>query len=129
MEAGPALNTPPNAYHVDVDAFAAAGLGTGLTYDTFHLIPFQVLLGSQRIKTPTPASFTFPRTDSFSVSFARRIFWNQVVEAAYVGTRGRHLVSAMTSNVVPFGALSSGVEGQRRSLECRSIASTSIRAS
>ncbi len=111
VEAGPALNTPPNAYHVDVDAFTAAGLETGLTYDTFHLIPFQVLLGSQRIETPTPASFTFPRTDSFSVSFARRVVWNQVVEAAYVGTRGRHLVSSMASNVVPFGSLSSGVEG------------------
>ena len=33
-------------------------------------------------------SFTFPRTDSYSVSYARRIFWNQVVEAAYVGTHG-----------------------------------------
>ena len=111
VEAGPALNTPPNAYHVGVDAFAAASLGTGLTYDTFHLIPFQVLLGSQIIQTPTPASFTFPRTDSFSVSFARRVAWDQVVEAAYVGTRGRHLVSAIPINVVPFGALSTGVEG------------------
>ena len=111
VEAGPALNTPPNAYYVEVDAFAAASLGTGLTYDTFHQIPFQVLLGSQRIETPTPASFTFPRTDSFSVSFARRVIWNQVVEAAYVGTRGRHLASAIPINVVPFGALSSGIVG------------------
>ena len=93
VEAGPALNTPPNAYHVGADAFYATSLDErGLTYDTFHLIPFQALLGSQIIQTPTPTSFTFPRTDSYSVSFARRVFWNQVVEAAYVGTRGRHLV-------------------------------------
>ena len=45
------------------------------------------------------------------MSFARRIPWNQVVEVAYVGTRGRDLVSAITSNVMPYGALSTGVEG------------------
>jgi Carboxypeptidase regulatory-like domain len=112
VEAGPALNVPPNGYHVGADAFYDTSLGgTGLTYDTFQLIPFQALLSSQIIQTPTPTSFTFPKTDSYSVSFARRIFSNQVVEAAYVGTRGRHLVSAIPINVVPFGALSSGVVG------------------
>jgi hypothetical protein len=106
------LNVPPNAYYVGADAFYDMGpAGTGLTYDTFHLIPLQALLGSQIIQTPTRVSFTFPKTDSYSVSFARRIFWSQVIEAAYVGTRGRHLVSAIPINVVPFGALSSGVVG------------------
>ena len=77
------MNVPPNAYHVGADAFYDTSLGgTGLTYDTVHLIPFQALLGSQIIQTPTPTSFTFPKTDSYSVSFAQRIFWNQVVEAA-----------------------------------------------
>jgi len=56
-------------------------------------------------------SFAFPKTDSYSVSFAQRIFWHQVVEAAYVGTRGRHLVRYIPSSVVPLGALSSGVVG------------------
>ena len=46
VEDGPALNTPPNAYHVGADAFYDTGLGgRGLTYDTFHLIPFAALLG------------------------------------------------------------------------------------
>ena len=42
VEHGPALNVPPNAYHVGADAFYDTSLGgTGLTYDTFHLIPFR----------------------------------------------------------------------------------------
>jgi hypothetical protein len=50
----------------------------------------------------------WPKTHSFSVSYARRIPFNQVVEASYVGTRGRDLVSRSNGNVMPFGALSSG---------------------
>jgi len=112
VEVGPALTVPPNRYYADATAFYDPGLaGTGLTYDTFHLIPFQALLGSQNFPTPTPASFTFPKTDSFSVSFARRIFWNQVIEAAYVGTRGRNLLGYVNINAVPEGALSSGTVG------------------
>ncbi|MEP6917149.1 MAG: hypothetical protein ABJC89_15970, partial [Acidobacteriota bacterium] len=52
--------------------------------------------------------FTFPKTHSFSLSYARRIPGNQVVEASYVGTRGRDLVSRSNGNVMPFGALSTG---------------------
>ena len=108
----PALAVPPNAYNVSVNAFYDPTLGgQGLTYDTVRLIPFTNLMGSQALWTPTPRSFTFPRTHSYSVSYARRIFWNQVAEAAYVGTSGRHLVSQANGNVVPFGALSTGVVG------------------
>ena len=103
---------PPNAYNVGVNAFHDPGLGgQGLTYDTVHLIPFVDLIGSQFIASPTPTSWAFPTTHSFSVSFARRVFWNQIVEAAYVGTRGRRLVSQVNGNVVPFGDLSHGTIG------------------
>ncbi len=106
------LYIPPNAYHVLADAFYDTQLGgTGLTYDTVHLIPLTALLGTQVIYTPTPRSFTFPKTDSYSVSFSQRFFWNQVIEVAYVGTRGRDLVSNVNSNVVPPDTLSSGVLG------------------
>jgi hypothetical protein len=107
-----ALSVPPNAYNLIANAFYDTNLaGTGLTYETVHLIPFSALFGSQSISTLTPHSFTFPRTDSYSASYARRIFWRQVVEAAYVGTSGRHLVSSLNGNAVPFGALESGVVG------------------
>ena len=60
------------------------------------------------INTLTPDSFMWPKTHSFSVSYARRIPWNQVVEVSYVGTRGRDLVSRSNGNVMPYGALSTG---------------------
>ena len=99
VETGQALHTPPNAYHMGADAFYRPSLdGRGLTYDTLHLHPSSALLGvAESSSTPTPDSFTFPKTHSFSVSFARRIPWNQVVEAAYVGTRGRDLVSRVNA--------------------------------
>ena len=59
VEYNPVLNNPPNAYNVTADAFYDTSLGgTGLTYDTVHLIPFTALLGLQMITTPTPQSFT-----------------------------------------------------------------------
>ena len=65
-------------------------------------------LGSIGINTPTPDSFKWPTTHSFSVSYARRIPWNQVVEVAYVGTKGRDLVSRTNGNVMPYGVMSQG---------------------
>jgi hypothetical protein len=107
-----AFSVPPNAINVTADAFTYAGLADqGLTYDTVRLIPYVDVIGTQTLNTITPQSFTFPKTHSYSVSYARRIFWNQVVEAAYVGTAGRDLAGLVNINVVPFGALSSGVLG------------------
>ncbi len=108
----PAARVSPNAYNVGVDAFYDPTLGgQGLTYDTVRLIPFTSLIGSQFLGTQTPGSFAFPTTHSYSVWYARRIFWNQVAEAAYVGTSGRRLVSRANGNAVPVGALSAGVVG------------------
>ena len=76
-----------------------------------RLIPLADVIGTQRLPTITASSFTFPKTHSYSVSYARRIFWNQVVEAAYVGTTGRDLVGLVNINVVPYGAISTGVLG------------------
>ena len=50
----------------------------------------------------------WPKTNSYSISYARRIPWNQVVEAAYVGTQGRDLVSRSNGNVMPYGAMATG---------------------
>ena len=104
------LRLPPNAYAVEADFWNSGGIanGTGLTYDTASLITMASRLGSIGINTPTPDSFKWPTTHSFSVSYARRVPWNQVVEVAYVGTRGRDLVSRTNGNVMPYGALASG---------------------
>jgi hypothetical protein len=104
------LRLAPNAYNVGTDFWAGGGYGNGvgLTYDTVHEATLANRIGSLAINSLTPNSFTWPKTHSFSVSYARRIPWNQVVEASYVGTRGRNLVSRSNGNVMPFGALSTG---------------------
>jgi hypothetical protein len=79
-----------------------------LTYDTIRQLDWTTRVSTLTINTLNPNSTKWPTTYSFSASFARRIFFNQVVEAAYVGTRGRDLVSRRQLNVVPLGALLSG---------------------
>jgi hypothetical protein len=104
------LRLAPNAYQVSTDLWAGGGYGNGvgLTYDTVSQATLANRIGSLSINTLTPSSFTFPKTHSFSLSFARRIPFNQVLEASYVGTRGRDLVSRSNGNVMPFGAMNSG---------------------
>ena len=104
------LRLPPNAYAVEADFWNSGGIGNGqgLNYDTASLITMESRLGSIGINTPTPDSFKWPTTHSFSVSYARRIPWNQVVEVAYVGTKGRDLVSRTNGNVMPYGIMSQG---------------------
>jgi hypothetical protein len=104
------LRLAPNAYVVNTDFWAGSnyGNGLGLTYDTIKEATFASRLSSLGISSLTDNSFTWPKTHSFSVSYARRIPWNQVAEVSYVGTRGRDLVSRSNGNVMPFGALSSG---------------------
>jgi hypothetical protein len=104
------LRLAPNSYQVVTDFWAGGGYGNGvgLTYDTVSEATLANRIGSLGINSLTPKSFTFPKTHSFSMSYARRIPWNQVAEVSYVGTRGRDLVSRQNGNVMPFGALSSG---------------------
>ncbi len=104
------LRLAPNAYQVRTDVWAGGGYGNGrgLNYDTVSEATLANRIGSLGINTLTPDSFTWPKTHSFSVSYARRIPWNQVVEASYVGTRGRNLVSRSNGNVMPYGAMNSG---------------------
>jgi hypothetical protein len=104
------LRLAPNAYNVGTDFWAGGnyGNGLGLTYDTAHEATLANRIGSLGINSLTASSFTWPKTHSYSISYARRIPGNQVIEASYVGTRGRQLVSRSNGNVMPFGALSSG---------------------
>jgi hypothetical protein len=105
------LRMAPNAYNVGVGYKDALAQPIGLpflSYDNVRQIAMQQRLGSLAINTPTPDSFSWPITHSFSVSYARRVPWQQVVEVAYVGTRGRDLVSRSNGNVMPYGVMSSG---------------------
>ena len=104
------LRLAPNAYQIATDFWAGGnyGNGLGLTYDTIREATLANRIGSLGLVSLTPDSFTFPKTHSFSLSYARRIPWNQVAEVSYVGTRGFDLVSRSNGNVMPYGALNSG---------------------
>lgn len=104
------LRLAPNAYNVSTDLWNGGGFGNGvgLTYDTASEATLASRIGSLGINSLTPDSFTFPKTHSFSVSYARRIPFNQVLEASYVGTRQRNLVSRSNGNVMPLGSLATG---------------------
>ena len=107
------LRIPPTSYVVSTNSGAASNLGggVGLTYDTIRQLDWTTRVSTLSINTLNPESNKWPTTYSFSTSYARRIFFNQVIEAAYVGTRGRNLVSRRALNVVPLGALLSGTIG------------------
>jgi hypothetical protein len=107
------LHLPPAVYSIGVGQGDASnyGNGLGLTYDTVHEATLANRGGSVSINSLTPDSFKFPKTHSFSLTYSRRIPFDQVVEVAYVGTRGRDLVTRVNGNVVPLGSLTSGVIG------------------
>jgi hypothetical protein len=104
------LRIPPTSYAVGIGSGDAAGLGNGvgLTYDTIRELDWTTRVGSVGLNTLNPDSNKWPKTYSYSVSYARRVFFSQVIEAAYVGTRGRDLVTRRNLNVVPLGSLLSG---------------------
>ena len=113
VEYDPATKLPPASYRINQDAGGGAnyGGGVGLTYDTVREATLATRLGTSDVFSMDPNSFTFPKTHSFSLSYARRIFFNQVIEGSYVGTRGRNLVSQINRNAIPEGALLQGQVG------------------
>jgi hypothetical protein len=107
------LHLPPAAYSITTDTYAGStyGNGIGLNYDTAREATLANRISGLGINTLTDSSFKFPKTHSFSVSFARRLPFDQVIEAGYVGTRGRDLVTHVNGNAVPEGALLQGLIG------------------
>ena len=76
-----------------------------------RLIPFADVIGTQGLPTITAGSFTFPKTHSYSVctrgASSGTRWWKPPTSAP----RGRDLVGLVNINVVPYGALSTGVLG------------------
>jgi Carboxypeptidase regulatory-like domain/TonB-dependent Receptor Plug Domain len=102
------IRMPPQGRNVTFGSGDAAG---GLSYDNIPgLDPFSKLGPGNLISVDT-RSKDFPTTYNFSGSVARRLFWSQVLEIGYVGTRGRHLNEGINANVIPEGTLSSGIIG------------------
>jgi hypothetical protein len=109
------LRVPPAYIPITQESWGGSGYShngqqVGLTYDTLAQ-SYADRINNISPRTLSEDSWTFPKTHSFSISYARRIFFNQVAEVAYVGTRGRDLVGQVNVNAVPQGALLQGTIG------------------
>src|SRR6185369_2982843 len=106
------IRIPPNGYATSIDAYAGQDLGpVGLTYATVPLVNPLTRLGRITINSINPYSIDYPRTVTASLSVARRLPWQNVLEASYVGTFGRHLLNRREFNIIPDGKLLSGTLG------------------
>jgi carboxypeptidase family protein/TonB-dependent receptor-like protein len=107
------LLQPPNAYSATFDAygFGDLGGGRGLTYSTLSLINPFTQLGTIDIESANPNSIDIPRIANMSLSVARRLPGESVLEVSYVGTQARHLPWGIESNYIPLGRLLSGRVG------------------
>jgi hypothetical protein len=106
------LRIPPNGYQTDIDAYGGANLGpVGLTYDTIKNVDPLGRIGRINVLSINPDDNNYPKTYTTSLSLARRIPWQQVVEVGYVGTFGRDLLNRRQFNVIQPGRLFSGTVG------------------
>ncbi len=108
-----AINLVPNAYSTKVATWDVYGQfnGAGLTYDTLSQIDPFARLGSMAVDAVPGDVKSYPRTATFSLSVARRLPFNQVLEVAYAGSIGRHLIYRRQTNVIPRGTLLQGTIG------------------
>jgi hypothetical protein len=107
------MRIPPNSYRPYMSPWSPGaddlGGGYGLGFRTLNEVDPFAQLGSQGLASVNPDSKDYPRTTSVSLSLARRIPGDQVLEVGYVGTFGRHLMNRRNTNVVPVGTF---LEGQ-----------------
>jgi hypothetical protein len=107
------MRIPPNSYRPYMSPWTTGadslGGGSGLSFGTMAEVDPFSLLGAQGLSSINPDSIYHPRTTSMSLSLARRIPGDQVLEVGYVGTFGRHLMARRNINVIPPGTF---LEGQ-----------------
>jgi carboxypeptidase family protein len=101
------LRLAPNSYSAKIDSWGGEGLGggQGLTFDTLRLVDPYTRLGAQSVVSINPDSIDYPRITTMSLSVARRIPFQQVLEVAYVGSLARHLQQRRKANTIPEGFL------------------------
>ena len=108
----PALQNPPNLLNPAVgNAAAATAFKDGvqnLTLATLTNIDVARAPVSISPFSIDPNGNDLQRTSNSSLSIARRLKWNNVLEVGYVGNQARHLSQQRNVNVVPIGALLRG---------------------
>jgi hypothetical protein len=106
------IRIPPNGYYTEIDAGAGESLGPfGLSYDTVRLVDPLNRIGRINVDSINPNSVDYPRTVTSSLSLARRLPAQNVLEVSYVATFGRHLLNRRQFNILPEGRLLSGTLG------------------
>ncbi len=107
------IQQPPNSYSATADAWGNndIGGGQGLTFGNLRLIDPYSLIGGISVQSVLPERNRIPRIANMSLSIARRLPGNQILEVAYVGTLGRHLPDQRQIDVIPQGALLKGTVG------------------
>ncbi len=101
----------PNTYSATVDTPWASA--TGLTFsDLSNVDPFSIIQGAAiNVQSRDVNSNDLPRTANMSLTIEKRLPGGNLFTVAYVGTQGRHLPQQRSINIVPEGALLSGVVG------------------
>jgi hypothetical protein len=99
------VGLPPNAYSSTIDAYSLGGTNCGSNTAT-NCAPLLASVGS--VNPYTAAGFAFssqnpqdnhiPRTGTMSLSVAKRLPFQNVLEVSYVGTLGRHLPDQRNAN-------------------------------
>jgi hypothetical protein len=81
----------------------------GLTFNNVHLAdPLKLAGGGGDIISPDPKSNNLQTTYTMSLSIAKRLPFQTVLETGYVSTMGRHLAARLPINKIPLGALLRG---------------------
>jgi hypothetical protein len=101
------LGLPPNAYSSTIDAYSVGATNCGSPTAT-NCAPLLAAVGS--VDPYSSATFGFqsqnpednhiPRTATMSLSMAKRLPFQNVLEVAYVGTLGRHLPNRRNANPI-----------------------------
>ena len=99
----------PNTYRATVDTRWGASHGNGLSFsDRTNLDPFNTI-SNVDINSRDLTSNEVPRVANMSFTIEKRLPMDNILSVAYVGTQGRHLPQRRNLNIVPLGALSSGI--------------------
>lgn len=107
------LNQPPNRFNSGGINYDSGGFADGalINYQNMSQIDPFSRLGSVSTGTQTFGRIEIPQTMNMSLSIATRLPYDNILETAYVGTRGRHLFGYRDINIIPEGALLSGTVG------------------
>ena len=98
------LSSPPNTLNTAINSWGAPN--NDLTLSNLGTFNPLTQLAGQAVSSQNLTSNTIPRITTLSLSVARRLPFQNVLEVAYVGTFGRHLPQTRNYNFIPTPLLS-----------------------